>query len=330
MRRFNRSIVSLGSLLFGVFVAIAVAANIAHAAPGAAIPEIVIQGHDFAFSGPDQIAAGLIAITLENDGHEPHQANLARLQDGKTIEDLLAAFKQNEGAGMAMLEFVGGPNTVDPGLRQRVVLDLAAGNYVLICFVPSADGVPHLAKGMIRPLRVLAGSSTGTPSEPSAAASVTLKDFAIALPATITAGAQTWQVTNAGPEPHELTLLKLAPGKTAGDVMAFLHQPSSPPPFAEIGGIGALQAGKRGWFDLDLQPGNYVALCFVPTPTDGKPHFAHGMLTPFSVAAGSPAALPATGAPQSGRLLGWLGLGVAAALLLAGGVLWRNARHARR
>lgn len=229
---------------------------------------------------------------------------------------------------MAMLDFVGGPNTVDPDLRQRVVLNLAAGEYVLICFVPSLDGLPHLAKGMIRPLSVVADANTTTPNVP-AAASVTLKDFTVALPATITAGAQTWQVSNAGPEPHELTLLKLAPGKTADDVMAFLHQPSGPPPFAEIGGIGALAAGKRGWFDLDLQPGNYVALCFIPTPTDGQPHFAHGMLTPFTVAAGGPAALPATGAPKSAELLGWLGLSVGVAILLTGGLLWRSARQSR-
>jgi hypothetical protein len=34
---------------------------------------------------------------------------------------------------------------------------------------------------------------------------------------------------------------------------------------------------------LNPTPGNYMALCFVPDPTTGKPHFALGMITSFSV-----------------------------------------------
>jgi len=73
--------------------------DVTGAAPrGAGIPEIMIHGHDFAFSGPDQIEAGLVAVTLMNDGHEPHQANIARFKDGKTIGDFAAALKQSSTA----------------------------------------------------------------------------------------------------------------------------------------------------------------------------------------------------------------------------------------
>ena len=34
--------------------------------------------------------------------------------------------------------------------------------------------------------------------------------------------------------------------------------------------------------DLDLRPGNYVALCFLPGP-GGAPHMAMGMLQQFTV-----------------------------------------------
>jgi hypothetical protein len=120
--------------------------DVTGAAPrNAGIPEIMIHGHDFAFSGPDQIEAGLVAVTLMNDGHEPHQANVARFKDGKTISDFAAALKQSPAAGLALVDFVGGPNTVAPGGIQRVVMRLEAGDYVLLCFVPSPDGVPHLA-----------------------------------------------------------------------------------------------------------------------------------------------------------------------------------------
>ena len=302
------------------------------AAPrSAGIPEIMIHGHDFAFSGPDQIEAGLVAVTLMNDGDEPHQANIARFKDGKTIGDFAAALKQSPTAGLALVDFVGGPNTVNPGASQRVVMSLEAGDYVVLCFVPSADGVPHLAKGMIKPLTVVARASQDAQAEPKADAEATLKDFMVMLPATIKAGPQTWKVTNNGPEPHELGLLRLAAGKTLDDVNAFMRQPAGPPPFAEAGGIGALAPGKSGWFDVDLQPGNYIALCFIPSAAhQGTPHFALGMQAAFTVAAGSdgaPTTLPKTGEVGATLNLGVLALAGAALLVLAGVAIWLRSRQ---
>jgi uncharacterized cupredoxin-like copper-binding protein len=291
---------------------------------GAEIPEIVIKGHDFAFSGPDQIEAGLVGITLENDGHEPHQANIGRLADGKTIDDFTAALKQGEGPALAMLDFVGGPNTVDPGASQRVVISLAEGNYLLLCFVPSPDGAPHIAKGMIKPVKVVARAGQGAQAEPLAAAEARLKDFMVMLPAEIKAGKQTWKVVNDGPEPHEMTLIKLAEGKTLDDIKAFMQKPDGPPPFADAGGIGALAAGKSGWLDANLTPGNYVALCFIPSPAhSGKAHFELGMVSPFTVAADTaPSTLPRTGASDASGMALWV-LIVGAILLAGGAIAWR-------
>jgi LPXTG-motif cell wall-anchored protein len=319
-----------GALLFLALAITGVAymrPGLAGAAPrGADIPEITIQGHDFAFCGPDQVDAGKLAITLTNDGHEPHQANLGRLADGKTLDDFMAALKQGEGPALAMLEFVGGPNTIDPGARQRVVVSVTAGNYLLLCFVPSPDGVPHIAKGMLKPLTVVAGTGQDAPAAPTAAGEASLKDFLVTLPATIKAGKQTWNVVNQGPEPHELTLIKLADGKTLDDIKAYMQKPAGPPPFSDAGGMGALMAGKNGWFDIDLTPGNYIALCFIPSPANnGKAHFAMGMITPFTVAASGPVVLPSTGTASSNAMT--LLVLIGALVLLAGAAIaWRRLR----
>ena len=34
---------------------------------------------------------------------------------------------------------------------------------------------------------------------------------------------------------------------------------------------------------VDLEPGEYIALCFVPDANDGAPHLVHGMVLPFTV-----------------------------------------------
>ncbi len=44
---------------------------------------------------------------------------------------------------------------MSPGETNYAVLDLAAGDYIAICFVPDAEtGAPHFALGMIAGLTV--------------------------------------------------------------------------------------------------------------------------------------------------------------------------------
>lgn len=247
------------------------------------IPQIVIKATDHAFDAPAQVNAGLISVRLENNGQELHHAQFARLQDGKTMADLQAAFAQGEQAAIALLEFVGGPSVLDPGKSQEVVLDLKAGNYVLLCFIASADGVSHLAKGMLKPIQVVAASGQAGAQAPKADLSIVLKDFGFEMPAEVKAGKQTWEIKNAGPQLHEMVIFKLAPGKTMADIDAFFQSPAGPPPFEAVGGMQALSVGKSAWLVLDLQPGNYVALCNVPDPESGKAHTELGMIMPFTV-----------------------------------------------
>lgn len=252
-------------------------------APTAKVPQIVIRATDYAFEAPAQVNAGLISVRLENAGHELHHAQLARLQDGKTIADLQAAFAQGEQATIALLEFVGGPALLNPGKSAEVVLNLREGNYVILCFISSADGVPHLAKGMMKPMQVVAPASQGRMEAPRADRSVVLKDFAFEMPAEVKAGKQIWEITNRGPQLHEMVIVKLAPDKTMADLVAFFQSPAGAPPFEAIGGMQGLSMDKSAWLALDLEPGNYVAFCVVPDAASGKAHAELGMLMPFTV-----------------------------------------------
>lgn len=297
--------------------------------------EVVIKVSDYAFEAPDQIEAGITSFVLENAGQELHHAQIARLPDGKTVADLQAALASpNPGAAFALLEFVGGPGVIAPGSRSaRVTLNLSVGLHVLICFVPSADGVPHFAKGMLKPLQVVA--ATGQPaSAPTANGTIILKDFAFVLPSNIQAGAQTWNITNEGPQPHEMILFRMAPGKGAADALAAVEGGSGPPPFTTLGGMQGLNSGKSGWLTVDLQPAKYVALCVIPDQATGKPHAELGMIAEFDIAgAGGAMPLPSTGEaplpvslPDTGGESGLPVFLMMAALLLLtlGGMLQRR------
>jgi hypothetical protein len=247
------------------------------------IPQITIKTHDYSFEAPAQIEAGLVSITMENEGQEPHHVQLVRLNDNVTMEQFQAALQQSPEAAMPLVSFAGGPGVVPPGQSQQVDMELNPGHYFLVCLVPSADGIPHVVKGMLAPLEVVAPTTQASVSEPQSDSTVRLLDFSFVLPAEIKAGPQIWKVTNEGKQPHELALIKLADGKTMQDVAAFMQSPGGPPPWVDAGGLQAIDPGESGWVNLDLQPGNYVALCHVPDPASGKAHEELGMIMPFSV-----------------------------------------------
>lgn len=247
------------------------------------IPQITIKAHDYSFEAPAQIEAGLVSIRLENEGQEPHHVQLVRLNDGVTMEQLQATLQQGPEAALPLVTLDGGPGVVPSGKSQQVTVELTPGHYLLMCFVPGPDGIPHLAKGMMAPLEVVSGAEQREVSEPKANGLVRMLDFSFVLPTEIKAGPQVWKVTNEGQQPHEIALIKLAQGKTIADVQAFMQAPTGAPPFEDAGGLQGIDPGESGWLNLDLQPGNYVALCHIPDPASGKAHEELGMVLPFSV-----------------------------------------------
>ena len=246
-----------------------------------AIPEITITAHDYSFDAPAEIASGLVRVKLEAHGQEPHHVQFARLNDGVTFAQFTAALQQGANEAFPLITFPGGVALIDPGGSASAILDLAPGNYVLLCFVPSADGVPHLAKGMIRPVTVV--ESMADRSAPEVQGTVRLIDFSFVLPTEIKAGKQIWEVINEGPQIHEINLMRLADGKTMADVADWLAQPEGVPPFRNVGGFNGLDANQIGYMELELTAGTYVAICHIPDPASGKSHQALGMVMPFTV-----------------------------------------------
>lgn len=247
----------------------------------AVMPEVVIHAHDYKFEVPAQVEAGLVKLALVNDGQEPHHAQLVRLNDGVTFEQFETALHENVGTALPLVTQPGGAAPIDSGATTSVFVNLTPGNYAVLCFIPSPDGTEHFAKGMITPLTVVAG--TGEQSEPLALGTVTLEDFTFVLPSDIQAGKQTWKVVNKGKQPHEINLLKLAAGKTLDDLHAWMAAPSGPPPVHNVGGFNGIEPNQAGWMELDLTPGQYVAICHIPDPATGKAHADMGMLLPFEV-----------------------------------------------
>lgn len=240
-----------------------------------------IYAKDFAFESPDSISAGLTNFHLVNEGPNLHHVQLLRLDSSKTFADFQAATK-NPGPPPMWAVPVGGPNAPDPGKSFDAMLDLKEGNYVLLCLVDLPDSVPHFMKGMLRPIKVTAAA--GTPAvAPKADINVTLADYNFMVKGGFTAGKHTVKVENSGPQAHEVEIIRLADGKTMKDFGEWMKKPQGPPPANAIGGISGVVPTVTGYFDVDLVPGNYVLICFIPDAKDHKTHADHGMVKEFAV-----------------------------------------------
>lgn len=268
-----------------VSVAPGASASSAPSGSTGAVQDLKITGKEYAFEAPASIPAGPTRITLVNAGKEEHEAQIAGLNAGATFEALTAALQgPDQSAALALVTLAGGPTGVQPGESRSTTSNLKPGQYVFLCFVPAADGVPHLAKGMIARIEVTAPAAAGT--VPAGDSTLTLQDFAFVGLDTLSAGPHEVSVTNKGPQPHEARIVKLADGVAAADLAAMFTStapPSGPPPFTTAGGVAGIAPGETITMSVDLPAGNYAFLCFIPDPASGAPHAALGMIGALTV-----------------------------------------------
>lgn len=258
----------------------------AAAPPAPPAPAVVtFTAADFSYTGPDSIPAGVTTIQLVNNGKEPHHLFLVKLNDGKTAQDLMTAFQQPNATSMpAWAVEVGGPNAAEPGKTIAATVPVEAGNYVFFCVIPGPDGVPHMAKGMMRTLTVVPPAATAVAAaEPTADITMTLVDYGFTLSTPITAGRHTIKFDNTAAQSHEVVLVKLNPGTTMQQWVDAANTMKGPLPGQLMDGIAGMAPGKHGFATVDFTPGEYGLVCFAPDMKDGKPHFLHGMIQQITV-----------------------------------------------
>jgi len=255
-------------------------------AAAVAAPNVVnITATDYKFDAPDSIPAGLTTFRMTDNGKELHHVTLIKLDSGKTVADLQTGMKAMKPGtpppGWVIMS--GGPNAVTPGSTSELTLAVDAGNYVMVCFIPDAKGVPHVMHGMMRPLTVTPNPNANM-TEPAADINVTLRDYQFDFSTPLTAGKHTLKIETAPGQPHEFTLFQLMPGKTVGDLTKYIESGmKGQPPGMPIGGVAGVAAGKPSFYTVDLKPGDYAIVCFLEDAKDGKPHFTHGMVQQIKV-----------------------------------------------
>ena len=263
---------------------IAAAASARHASPR--VPPgtntVEITAREYGYAGPDTIPAGLDGARPGERGIRLAGVRLVRLDQGVPRRSRDCAWPGGP--------WPGGRHGQQPQRRgpstSAASLHGAAARALRECLLfhsqaPTASiASPRVSS---RDLSVT-GTADSEFSEPRADIEVRLVDYAFQLSAPLAPGRQTLRVHNAGPQTHEVELLRLLPGKTLPDWDRWVRGGmKGEAPAVLIGGIVGLAPGRHAYFITRIEPGRHVLLCYAPDARDGKSHKAHGMVREIEI-----------------------------------------------
>ena len=289
------------------------------------LPTLQLTASGGAIQAPAEVAPGQMLVVLDNQMEFPTGVSIVQLPEGTSVEEAMAILgpppapaSPEAGASPAGGEEQGGPPPplfyemtwaggvfAVPGIPGEVVVSLTPGDWVLV-------GDPESG---IAPVTI---NVTGEAASPAAGAEITADveikqdnengHFYFEMPESIPAGDQIWKVTNDGDQPHELFISKTPRRLTVDEVNILVNLPEdqlppegvpNPAEFQDMGGLAPISQDQSAYFELNLEPGAYVAVCFMPDKEDGAPHALKGMVTIFEVPAeGQTVEPPASPAPM--------------------------------
>jgi hypothetical protein len=296
VRHWRKSSSRLGALI-AIFIVLSTISVVGaqEATPGVpsaapAYPALHVRATDDALEVPDAVPGGRYLLTLENASsglagayplRRPEGLDVAAMQAG--VQEAIDSPEGRIPDWFYEVAAVGGP-FAPPDTQGQAIVDLEPGSY----------GVLNPGNGIVAALDVTVADATPiTNVEPTAAISVEMREYTyVGLPERMAPGQQVWRLTTTGEQPHELALLRLPDGTTFDQIMTALATPPDATPesgglaftdLIPVGGVGYLSPGRTAWAVLDLTPGTYAALCFVPDRETGMPHAAMGMVAVFQV-----------------------------------------------
>jgi len=244
---------------------------------GHALRDQFIVASDYAFRGlPVRAHAGWLTLRLVNTGNETHMLAVAPIPAGYTTSGFVDSLVHLHIAPNTA--WWSGVDVVSPGDTAVMTAFFPAGEYAVSCFVKSADGTLHVAKGMVGSFDVIAARDTG--AAPIVDGVVTLAGNHIGLhAATLGRGMHTLRVVSRNPHPQDFQILKLLPGRSVQDALRwFTHRTTLVPAAEAVGGVSSIYSGQRASVTVRFTPGTYLLVSQVEG-ADAHPAFAQRTLT---------------------------------------------------
>ena len=263
------------------------------------------------FISPDTIPFGWNTFNYQNNSNETHFFLLDKYPEGKTIlntkNEVFPPFDKgmdliNEGkteAGFAEFNnlpawffevvFSGGSGLVSPKKNSTTTVNLEPGYYIMECYVKMPNGKFHSSMGMAKPIIVSKDKSNVSPPIPTITITISSTE-GINYNGSIAKGPQVFsvefkdQITHENFVGHDVNLVKLADTTNLEALENWMNWADpkglitpAPEGVTFLGGVNDSPAGSVGYFEVDLEPGNYAFISEVPNT------MKKGMLKTFTV-----------------------------------------------
>ncbi|MDN3642086.1 hypothetical protein QWY87_05200 [Lutimonas halocynthiae] len=261
------------------------------------IINIVTNNMDFQIQ--DSIEAGWNTFKYDNRSEETHFFLIDKYPEGKTIEDmekevgpvfekgmdLINEGKQQEGFDafnelpkwFYEVVFVGGSGLLSPKQSSITTLQLVPGNYIIECYVKMPNGKFHSSMGMVKSLVVT--KKVNKNSAPIESVKIKLSSSnGIILQDSIKSGRQVFMIEFEDQKVyenfvgHDINLVMISDHSDLNQLEAWMNWADpkglvtpAPEGFTFLGGVNDLPAGSKGYFEVDLLPGNYAFISEVPS-----------------------------------------------------------------
>lgn len=242
--------------------------------------ELVVRVTDQGLEVPTQVDAGLVNVRLFNRSSGPQHITILkvdRLDRVASISEYLRSGDWN----VPWINRMGGPESTPPGGVSSVSMILEPGRYVVAHLpVASKPGGPLILRE-VEELSVV--GDAGGARLPAAAVTLTMFEWNFTLEGPLNAGRRTIRVENKGQFEHQVSIVRLLPGRGIDQAVKWAENPSGPPPFEGVGGTTNLARERAVNVTVDLLPGDYVLLCTSYNPLSKQLHSHHGMIRQIRV-----------------------------------------------
>ena len=244
---------------------------------------------------PASVKAGVVEMTLTNTDSVPRSAQIIRVEDGHTVDDVLKIVNSEE-EGVKIPDWMqdgGGLGAVGPRASRTATQVLRPGTWAIWDDEGGEDGPGYSALGAKGQFTVT--GDVGDAELPQLPARVTAtdegegrqKEYGFEFEG-LEPGTNQVRFENTGDELHHALFLPIAEGKTIKDVeeaFASDEEPEGPPPVNFDSGVATsvIDGGIAQNITLDLPAGRYAVVCFIGDRAGGGPHAAKGMLEELTV-----------------------------------------------
>lgn len=209
------------------------------------------------------------------------------LMEGKT-DSAMAAFGKIPSWFNGVKRY-GGTGLISPGNTAVSTINLTPGKYMMECYVKNKDGEWHTSHGMWKFITVIDETTNLSPVEADHTISVSSTDGYV-FDSQPKSGKNKFKVNFIDQVPHEhfsghdVNLVKYDSSANIDSLVYWMNwmnptglKTPTPEGFTFLGGMNNCEGGETGYFEADLESGNYLLISETPN-ADEK-----GMLKTFSV-----------------------------------------------